>query len=347
MAGVVKEKCLVTLSVVVPAFNCQDTIEECLRSIRQSTYSHYELIVADDGSSDRTASIARAYADKLVLLPHGGRVSARKNGLKVAEGQILVNIDSDILVAADTLARISRFFEVHPHVDALTGCLSKCTPDPGFFSQYKNLYMHYIFSQLPERVTFLYGSIYAFRVGSHDFHLTLKKAHVGVKIADDTALGQSFAAAGKPIAFLKDLQVTHLKGFNLFSFLKNDFAIPFDWAKIFFRNRGWTQIGKHGTGFCHAPKEQLLSVILVPLLLTLLILVFLGRIPVCVPFFGIPLWFLLNMRFLAFLAREKRVIFGLQSIPVTFFDHLVMAAGIACGSISFMLGLIRREKVPS
>jgi len=51
----------------------------------------------------------------------------------------------------------------HPDCAALTGLLSKEHPNAGFFSQYKNLYMHYIFKKMSERVTFMYGSINAFR----------------------------------------------------------------------------------------------------------------------------------------------------------------------------------------
>ena len=336
----------VRLSVVIPAFNCQDTIEDCLVAIRLSTYKDYELIVVDDGSSDRTAAIARKYADKLVLLPHGGRISARKNGLKVAEGQILVNIDSDILVRVDTLASISEFFETHPHADALTGCLSKYTPDRGFFSQYKNLYMHYIFSKLPELVTFLYGSVHAIRVELRDFHLAIKETHAGVKIADDTALGQSYAASGKRIFFLKDLQVTHLKKFTFVSFVKNDFDIPFEWAKIFLRHQGWKQLGRHGTGYCHSPKEQLLSVVSAPLLLILLVLAALGLASLYDSIVLACLWLLLNNRFLAFLTQEKGLVFGFQSTFVTLMDHSIMALGIACGSIAFAVGHGREEKAP-
>jgi len=191
----------------------------------------------------------------------------------VAEGQILVNIDSDVLIKTDTLTQISEFFETHSQADALTGCLSKHSPDRGFFSQYKHLYMYFIFSKLPERVTFFYGSIYAMRAtGLHDSYHAVKEADLIAKMADDTGLGQGYAASGKHIFFLKDLQVMHLKKFTVASFVKNDFHIPFDWAKIFFHYKGWRQIGRGGTGYCHSPKEQLLSVVLAPLLLMLFIL---------------------------------------------------------------------------
>ncbi len=342
-----EESRLVRLSVVVPAFNCQDTIEACLLAIRRSAYQDYELIVADDGSSDGTADLARKHADKLVLLPHAGRTSARKNGLKVAEGQILVNVDSDVLVTTDTLSKIAEFFKAHPLIEAVTGCLEKNTPDKNFFSQYKNLYMYYTFRRLPENVAFLYGSIHALRAERQDPPPGMKEFLSIARVADDTALGQSYAAAGKPIFFLKDLQVTHLKKFTLVSFIQNDFHIPFDWAKIFLHYQGWRQIGKNGTGYCHSPKEQLISVVLAPLLMLLLIITACGQAPAFLSLAGTLLWLLLNLGFLVFLAREKGPAFGAKAILVTFLDHLIMATGIVCGSVAFMLKDVKDEKIRS
>ena len=326
------------LSVIIPAFNCQSTIADCLRAVRGSAFTDYELIVVDDGSTDQTADIAVKYADKLIRLAHAGRTYARLNGVKEAAGQVFVNIDSDVLIQPDTLTAINVFLNEHPHVDALTGCLSKHTPVTGFFSQYKNLYMHHIFSRLPERVTFLYGSIYATRKALWtDSGNCLKETSQSAKPADDTALGQSYTALGKHIAFLKYLQVTHLKEYSPAAFVKNDFNIPFGWAQIFMDRQGWRQLGKFGTGFCHSPKGQLLSVMLAPLL------------PLSIPFAGawpggvyaqLALaagWLALNMRFLAFLGREKGLFFGLRGAFVTYCDNIIMAAGIVCGFAAFTL----------
>ncbi|OGS13985.1 MAG: hypothetical protein A2285_02200 [Elusimicrobia bacterium RIFOXYA12_FULL_57_11] len=333
------------LSVIVPAFNCQGTIAGCLAAIRSSSRKDYELIVADDGSTDATGAIAAKYADRLLTLPHAGRIAARENGFQAATGQILVNIDSDILIQPDTLAIISDFFQANPGVDALTGRLSMHTPVKGFFSQYKNLYMHHIFGRLPERVTFLYGSIYAVRAALwNNAGCAAQKSALTVELGEDTAMGQSYAASGRQIAFLKDLQVTHLKTYTLRSFIANDFNIPFWWAHILIATKGWKQLGKSGTGYSHSPKEQLASVVLAPLLALLLPLTAGGLLPAYAPPALGACWLLLNIRFLAFLNAQKGLFFALQAACVTFLDNIIMAAGVACGTLHFIFS--RGERSP-
>ncbi len=84
------------ISVIVPAFNEEKRIRACLESIRaQRTPHSYELIVSDSNSTDRTASIAEEYADKLVVCTERGTAKARNEGARLAVGGILAFIDSD------------------------------------------------------------------------------------------------------------------------------------------------------------------------------------------------------------------------------------------------------------
>jgi glycosyltransferase involved in cell wall biosynthesis len=320
------------VSVIIPSYNSQETIEQCLVSVRQSTYKDYELIVVDDASSDDSCPIASKYADMVMrLTEHLGRSQARNRGIMASAGQIIVNIDSDVVIRPDTIARIADYFIKHPDVSAVNGLLSKEHPHPGFFSQYKNLYMHYIFNKLPEKVTFLYGSIHAFRredallYGCDDM------------TADDTALGQKLLAWGKQIGFIKTLEVVHLKRYNWFSFIKNDFQIPFDWGKIFLKYQGWKQLGRNKTGFAHSPKEQLISTLLAPVIILSGILSLSGNLNYLVVLFLTVGWLLLNVNFLAFLIKERGFLFGVLAFFVTFLDNIVMACGIVCGFTAFLL----------
>lgn len=321
----------VILSIIIPTFNSERTLEQCLQAVRSSFYQDRELIVVDDGSKDKTVSIAEKYAGLVVSQgKHQGRSYARKSGIEKAKGEILVFIDSDVVIKQDTLTTIADYFSVHPEVDALTGLLSKEHPNADYFSQYKNLYMNYTFSRLLERVNFLYGSLFAVRRRA-----LIPYGHE-VKIADDTEFGQRLTAEGKRIDFLKGLEVLHLKKYNFFSLVKNDFLIPFDWASIFIRHKGWRELGKNQTGYLHSPKEQLVSVILAPLIF---FSAFLSLRPLVVLTLT---WFFLNLRFFRFLTREKGFIFGLASVGFTLFDHLVMALGILAGFAKAVLTPLKK-----
>jgi len=196
--------------------------------------------------------------------------------------------------------------------------------------------MHYVFSRLPDRVSFLYGSIYAIR------RREIEKIDSSVKLADDTELGQKLFLKGKQIAFLRGLEVAHLKRYALFSFFANDFQIPFDWARIFVRNRAWQQLGRNKTGFAHSSKSQIASVVFAPFMLLTLPLVFEGVGAV----FGLLflLWIALNFKFISFLGSEKGFAFGFIAFWVTLTDNLVMAAGISFGILAELFAPNRDKK---
>jgi glycosyltransferase involved in cell wall biosynthesis len=318
------------MSVIVPAYNSEATIEACLASIRQSTYRDYELIVVDDGSPDRTAVMAGPYADTVLrFLENRGAGAARNHGILAARGEIIVNIDADVVIRPDTLSVMRDFFAARPDVDAITGLLAEEHPHPEFFSQYKNLYMHHIFRRLPESVTFLYGSAHALRRESADFLYD-----ADIKRANDTALGQKLLRCGKSIALVKQLEVVHLKRHDWRSFIKNDFLIPFDWGRIFVKYQGWKELGRKGSGYAHARPGQLASVMLAPTLVLLFVLTLAGHVHFVYPALGGAVWFLLNRTFIAYLTQARGLAFGAVSIPVTFLDHSVMAAGVAAGMAS-------------
>jgi len=320
------------ISVVVPTYSSQKVVKRCLEAIRSSDYKDYTLTVVDCGSKDSTLAIAKELADRVITLKgRSKRAQARLEGIKAAKCEIIVNIDSDVVIKPDTLTKISNYFDRNPEIDALTGILSREHPNPNFFSQYKNLYMHYIFKKLPEKVTFLYGSIHAIRMSS----ISLYEYDEDIKIADDTAIGQRFFTHGKQIAFLRDLEVIHLKKYNFFSFVRNDFQIPFDWAKIFLKYKGWSQVGRYKTGFAHSSKKQLLSLILACVIIFSMFINPFESYWVLGPISLILIWVSLNFSFFYFLIKERGFLFGILAFFITFIDNIVMIIGILSGFIAF------------
>lgn len=88
------------ISVIVPAYNMENYIEECLNSIKNQTYQELEILVVDDGSEDSTLKIAQRFAaeDSRFVVIHQenkGLVGARKTGLKNAKGNLIGFVDSD------------------------------------------------------------------------------------------------------------------------------------------------------------------------------------------------------------------------------------------------------------
>jgi len=317
------------LSVVVRVYNSSGTLRKCLEAIRVSDFNDYELIVIDDASTDSSADIAREYADKVVSHKCRKGLAASQNAaFAQASAGIIVNVDSDVIIPPYALSRIKHYLDQNPNRGALTGLLSKGRETGGFFTQYKNLYMNYTFSKLPERVSFLYGSLFAVRKG------VLTNCDTTFRRATDTELGQQLFARGVPIGFSKELEVEHLKQYSMMSFFQNDFKVSFYWSRLFIGNRGWKQLGRGGTGFAHAGKGQLIAVITAPLAVMLCVLPWIG-LSICVG--TICIWGISSWPLLMFLLKERGLGFFLFAVPITFLDHLVMASGITLGFLSTIM----------
>ena len=88
------------ISVVVPVYNSEKTIERCLDSIIQQTYRNLEIIIIDDGSCDSSSIICdeKASGDERIKVIHqqnAGVAGARNAGLDIISGELLTWVDSD------------------------------------------------------------------------------------------------------------------------------------------------------------------------------------------------------------------------------------------------------------
>ena len=92
------------VSVVVPIYNVERYLEECLDSLEAQTFEDLEVVMVNDGSTDRSPAIAERYAARdsrfrLVSQPNGGLSAARNTGFEAARGEFLAFVDSDDVVS--------------------------------------------------------------------------------------------------------------------------------------------------------------------------------------------------------------------------------------------------------
>jgi glycosyltransferase involved in cell wall biosynthesis len=89
------------VTVIVPVYNEEAHIEECLRSLQAQTYRPIEALVVDDGSHDRTAAAAQRCGVRVLQQRHAGKARAIALGAAAAQGEILVFLDGDLRFAPD------------------------------------------------------------------------------------------------------------------------------------------------------------------------------------------------------------------------------------------------------
>lgn len=104
------------ISVIVPVYNAAAYIERCVKSIQNQTYTHFELILVNDGSTDNSLEICKTLAsqdERIVVLdrPNGGASAARNTGLAHMRGQYIVFADSDDYVSPSYLENLHRAAE--------------------------------------------------------------------------------------------------------------------------------------------------------------------------------------------------------------------------------------------
>lgn len=113
----------ILLSVVIPIYNVERTLARCVESVLGQHVEGMELILIDDGSTDRSVLVANRYQNRphvtLIHKANGGLSDARNEGLYYAKGRYVTFVDSDDYLLPDTYAPLMAMLEAHPEYDIL------------------------------------------------------------------------------------------------------------------------------------------------------------------------------------------------------------------------------------
>lgn len=209
------------VSIIIPMYNASDFIENCLSSISKQTTKNFEVILVDDCSIDDTLQKAKKYPFKIIRLKEsGGPARARNCGVKNASGNIFVFVDADIVLAPDSIEKItSRISE--PDTDAISGLFSEDIPQTNFFSQFQNLFLIYRYSKLPESITTTFSYFCAIK---RDVFEAVGGYNEKMIAYEDIEMGHRLTRKGYRLKFGPDLKVTHLKYLSHSGLLRDYFT---------------------------------------------------------------------------------------------------------------------------
>lgn len=119
------------ISIVVPVYNAEKYIDRCISSICNQTYTNFELILVDDGSTDLSGSICNEYSSRdnrirVIHKPNGGVSSARNCGLDKISGKYVTFVDSDDHVSSDFLANFVCCLSDEKNIDLVAQSFWYC-----------------------------------------------------------------------------------------------------------------------------------------------------------------------------------------------------------------------------
>ena len=109
------------VTIIIPAYNKQDSITETLNSIYKQTFLNFEIIVIDDGSTDNTKQAVESFGNNVVYIyqKNKGQGAARNQGIKAAKGDYIAFLDADDFWEPTFLESCYNFLENHPDIVAV------------------------------------------------------------------------------------------------------------------------------------------------------------------------------------------------------------------------------------
>ena len=222
-----------TFSVVIPAYNAESKLGECLKACLMQRGFAPEVIVVDDGSTDDTARIAGTFPVHYIAGEHRGPAAARNLGARSAKGDIIVFTDADCVPESDWLERLAVKFE--EGVVAVGGTYAIANPDSRLARMIQGeIAMRH--SGFGDEVDFLGSYNLAVRreafesVGGFDETYTMASG-------EDNDLSYRLGETGGKLRFAKDARVAHYHPTRLGRYLKTQLWHGFWRVKLYADHR--------------------------------------------------------------------------------------------------------------
>ena len=230
----------IAVSVIVPARNSASHLENCLKCLKKSVGGGYEILVIDDASTDQTPEIASRLGVRVLELPNQcGPAVARNRAVQHCRGEILVFIDSDVLVTENVLQQLMGEL-ADDSVSAVFGSYDDHPGARNYVSVYKNLMHHFFHQRSGGHVETFWSGCGAIRKSVFDQIGGFSEAFAFPSI-EDIELGMRLAENGHSILLSPQIQVQHAKRWTLPGLIHTDiFRRGIPWTRLLLSRNGLT-----------------------------------------------------------------------------------------------------------
>ena len=338
------------ISVVIPAYNAEASLGSCLDSLKKQTSKPFQIILVDDCSTDRTASIAsEAGIETLLFSTRSGPAVARNAGAEKAEGEIILFLDADVTVPDDLICRITDCFDTDSNIVAVQTVYSPYCPAEDMVSRYQNFYYFHALARTKEISTATFATWCA--AVKRDLFIDIGGFNTCIPepTVEDEEFGYEIADRGGIIALAKDIRVTHLASYTISQFARRRLRMARAQAKSGWRSikerllKRYINIRETGT---HHSRWVVLSILLV-LVAGFCIVAFLTGAVLRLYFLpwlfvaasaAIILSLLCHLNFF----RSAVSHFNVKILPgfmlLCLFDMAILGWGVIAGTVQFLFG---------
>ncbi len=329
-----------TLSVIVPVYNSGKDLARCLAALAASETEDFDVLVVDDGSTEPIEPLVAGHGFQYLRIDGpGGPARARNRGVTQVRGRYVVFVDADVCVHPDTLSRFAARFSSDDTIDAVIGTYDDAPGHPGFLSQYKNLFHHYVHKDSDGEVSTFWSGCGAMRRDLFESFGGFDEVRYARPAIEDIELGTWLTVAGHRIVLDQTVQCKHLKRWTFRNLIKTDVldrGIP--WTRLMLRARNVPKT-------LNVKTDQRISVALVYLTLALL----------AAGFWSPPVWIaamataivvtLLNVEFYRYFHARRGMAFVIACVPLHWLYFLYCGVSVAAGTLLHYLQ--RPDKGPS
>jgi len=352
---------MIILSIVIPAFNSENTAEKLLRSLSSSQkvdFKQMEIIFVDDCSTDATVlKVAEFISSRnnrfsrvkvIKLKNNSGPAKARNIGVSFAKGKVVLFLDADILVYKNTLFEIVRSFSNDPDLYALTGVWDKKQRGDNFFPKFKALrdWSYWINERDPKNYYYLFST----RIAAIDRKLFLRLGGFNTDyksaLVEDIELTYRIARRYAVVFNPKAIVHHEFEGFTKIA--KKYFWRSYFWSKIYRKRKKFDPVAT-------TSKEALTTISAAGLagVVILMTVSKIFRISVFTNYLSVLFWlfFLIHLwgvrKFLRFVRREEGIWFTIKSFITGILLYLVIITGAALSIFEIKKFKIQKSKFKS
>jgi glycosyltransferase involved in cell wall biosynthesis len=224
------------ISVVIPNYNAEATIDKCLEAAFASNYKNFEIVVVDDSSDDRSVDIIKQYPCKLLSFDkRSGTSKARNTGAKNCSGEIIFFIDSDCLLQKDTLTIVNETMSELTPDHIVGGTYAEVAYDDTFFNTFQAVWIHY--SETRKVMDPDYIAAHAMIMFKKTFEESSGFPEDFMPIIEDVEYSHRLKRSGIKLMMNPDIQVRHIFGFTVSGSLRNAYRKTAYWTLYSLHNR--------------------------------------------------------------------------------------------------------------